>query len=369
MERTLRKILVFTSIFPLYFLSFGLIKQNSKLYFKKILKAIFYSGIVLNLIALIQFLLQFIIGKEPIMNFYANYLAPFIWGKAASQAVIENPSWLFNAGFMDLLRSFATLPDPHMLSFTLCFMLPVQGFFLFKAIKKNQKTKTFIYALIILSSFLVEFLTFSRGGYLGFLGGLGLCFSLIFILKDQGRLFSQYKKLIFRVFALISIFFLSLIVFYQNPITQRLISSFNLEEGSNLGRLKIWSQALNVYAKNPIIGGGLGSYSYQIDASFAYRDPIYAHNLYLEFLAEIGLIGLILWLGLIFFCFYLSFKTIKKIKSSSFRFFLILIISAFFWYSIHAFFEIPLYSPVVLSYLMFYFSFTTSLASDVVDPF
>lgn len=62
---------------------------------------------------------------------------------------------------------------------------------------------------------------------------------------------------------------------------------------SVIGRLNFWGSALRIFADHPVVGTGPGTFgaahpAYQRDPRFYARDP---HNLYLQFLAEMGLVG------------------------------------------------------------------------------
>jgi O-antigen ligase len=70
-------------------------------------------------------------------------------------------------------------------------------------------------------------------------------------------------------------------------------------EGSAKGRLKIVGIAWRIFTNNPVLGVGIGCYN-EANALYApelgRRD---AHNTYLSLAAEMGLPGLLLWLGLV----------------------------------------------------------------------
>jgi O-antigen ligase len=77
------------------------------------------------------------------------------------------------------------------------------------------------------------------------------------------------------------------------------------------GRSSIWAVGWRMVTANPVIGVGSGNYTtaephYLLtspgllpDAEFVINTPYVAHNIYLHVLAEMGVIGLMLFLGLI----------------------------------------------------------------------
>ena len=79
-------------------------------------------------------------------------------------------------------------------------------------------------------------------------------------------------------------------------------------DGSLTQRLNFYSQATNFILKNPIFGTGLGNWKIKsIDTNkeniIGYMVPYHAHNDYLEIATEIGLVGLSIYLAILFFGF------------------------------------------------------------------
>lgn len=357
-EYTFRKILVFYSIFPLYFVSYGLFREYGEKLVKRAAKAIGFSTFGVCVLALVQFLAQFIAGKEAVMNFYAERLAGFLWGNSTARAVADNPSWLFDASGVDILRAFAVFPDPHMLSYFLALGVPVLAALGFMEIKSRGRIGFWglFYWLAAGLGLAVEGLTFSRGGYAGFLLALGTVLALVLWKKIKAASRIDFKKgVIGLVFfaAVAGGLFLS-----ENPLKNRVISMFDVTEGSNQGRLEIWGKAWELFRESPVIGVGLGAYAYVVDPSAGYREPIYAHNLYLEFLAEIGILGLVFWVlmllaaaGRLVRLFLEHSRLGEPVKDEEQKKALYLALIAYLaWFSGHSFFEMPVYSSVVLPY-------------------
>jgi len=116
-------------------------------------------------------------------------------------------------------------------------------------------------------------LSFSRGAYFAII----ITFLILSILlwRESGL---RGRKLAI-------LFCLSLLIFIIpiTPISDRFYSSFDLNEGSNVGRLEMWQQAGEIGLNNFWSGMGLGNYSLEIDSDLDYRNPITAHNLYLDY--------------------------------------------------------------------------------------
>jgi O-antigen ligase len=98
-----------------------------------------------------------------------------------------------------------------------------------------------------------------------------------------------------------------------DPVLERYttLSQVQSEDTWN-GRWSSWQGTLDVFASNPILGVGVGNYA---EATLEYSEEVFqsavesgepasvAHNIYLGFASELGLVGLILFLGVLFFLF------------------------------------------------------------------
>ena len=297
---------------------------------KVILKAFVWSGWLVGLIGVAQFLAQFFIPGEKIFRFWVLNISPLFNGRAMSELVLDFPSWFFDFHGQPLMRAVSVFPDPHMLA----FFAGMTGF-LSLGIFLAERKKRYLFGGLFLILTLI--LTFSRGGYLGFLAGL--LFLLPFFWK---RADFSFKKGIF----IFGLFLLGLGVFFGGPILGRFTSSFDLSEGSNQGRLEIWRQALDFFWEKPFLGHGLSSYPLLVDPALNYKSPVSAHNLYLEILTELGL------LGLLFFSAWFFGALKKSFRQKSNPLFLG-IFSALVFFAVHSLFELPLYQPVVIFLLCF----------------
>ena len=86
------------------------------------------------------------------------------------------------------------------------------------------------------------------------------------------------------------------------------------------GREGIWERGLELFKKSPLIGIGTGSYRFVSGKGKIHH----LHDIFLDIMVEQGIIGLIIFLALISYLSYLSFK----IRKGSFTFYLLIIIVA-----------------------------------------
>jgi len=69
-------------------------------------------------------------------------------------------------------------------------------------------------------------------------------------------------------------------------------------------RLNYWQESLNVIKAHPFVGVGLGNLNLQMSR--------YAHNSYLQILAEMGLLGLLSFAWIVYAVFKSGFKNLKQ---------------------------------------------------------
>lgn len=321
---SIRKLAFLFSLAPLFFVIPTLLNDRQKI--KMALEFLVYGSAAMATVAIFQFLLQFAIGLDQTQTFWAKYMiSPFL-GNTFSQAVITYPSWLVNISGQTYLRAFGLFPDPHMLAFYLGVTLPWAAFLFIE----TRKNRFLIVSLLIL---IADLLTFSRGGYLGLFGGIFI--SLIFL-----------KKIKIKHFLIaISVLILTAMALLFSPIGGRTLSSFDVSEGSNLGRIAIWRDTLKLISANPF-GVGIGNYSLAVNPLASYRDPIYAHSLYLDIASELGILSLLIWLMLVFSAAFAFYK-----KGLHDRLYLAGVVSLAI-YSFHSLVENALFSIQTFTLLM-----------------
>ena len=148
--------------------------------------------------------------------------------------------------------------------------------------------------------------TLSRGG----LGTLILTVLLMTVLPSRVLYRSKREKAAFFLAALIGI--LVLFPFAWQPLNERFQQGFSQQDVTG-GRGDLWRAAGHGYLEHPLTGLGYGAFddvSFKLLAEtpgvnlvnhvrFAVRSGEQVHNAYLESLAELGPVGLVLFLGLL----------------------------------------------------------------------
>lgn len=324
----LRKLLFLFSFFPFYFVLTALINTHEKVL--RVTRYTVYGSIALATVSIIQFLLQFFLPLNTLFRFWTRFILPLFLGTTFAQSVADYPSVFVNVGGHTLMRTIGTFPDPHMLSFYLGMTAPLA---LGLAFAYPSEKKFFLGGATII--LLADLLTFSRGGYLGLIAGL------VFILALQYKHWTRRSKKI-----IIAMLCITTILVIASPIGTRLTSSFNIGEGSNQGRLAMWRAASAIIIKHPFTGVGLGNYSLAVLPSAHYRDPIYAHNLFLDIAAETGILNACIFAIMLIISF---FALIHQTKRDSLYIWPAISLIIF---STHSLVETPLYSVHILPLLI-----------------
>ena len=354
---SLRKLLFLFSLAPIYFIAVSIFSEKCNQ--RKVIIALVGGAAAVALIGIIQFVSQFFFGIDSVYLFLAQNIAPFFLGNSFSKEVLAYPSWLVNSSGITYMRAIAIFPDPHMFSYYLGMLAPwsialwatttpphsqtctqndvrnhcpstFRAFFMRRAScecggKSHKK-------LFFLSSFLIilaDIFTFTRGGY------MALIAAALIILPLVSK--SAAKKIIAGILMFLCLF----ILVPHNPVSGRFMSSFDTQEGSNQARISNWRQALNIIASHPF-GTGIGTYSLEIDPSATYREPIYAHDLYLDIAAELGIISVFVFIIILCFSFKNFWEAGKK-KS-----FFIAGVASITVFGVHSLVESPLYSIHIL---------------------
>lgn len=190
------------------------------------------------------------------------------------------------------------------------FMVITAAFFLATYLYDFRK-KASKMALIL--CILIIFLTYSRTSYLALIITLSSCY---YLNKNAHKnLFSLGNVLKFVVPTVLALVYL----IAYSPLSELFMGSDSSDQYDN--RMVHWLMALHLFDASPIIGVGLnGHLSYlsqhlgivnqmTTDDFFAIN-PI--HNIHLIVLAEVGIVGMILWLGFLFGNIFKAKKEISK---------------------------------------------------------
>lgn len=210
-------------------------------------------------------------------------------------------------------RAFSFMGNPNRLG---AYLLISIWFLLFGT--RTDKPWLKFYAISILVGIAGMFLTYSRGAYFGF------CFSLFvfFVLEAKNGRLNR------RVIATSSVF----LIIGSIIMLPRLASSMDMDSSQVTDRIAIWSGAWSAFLAKPLVGWGVGGFgpafslsapvSWWGDALTPKRATLDAHNDFLTFLVEFGMIGgVIILAGLYFLARRLFANSRNKMDSAIITFF------------------------------------------------
>lgn len=231
------------------------------------------------------------------------------------------------------LRAYGTFPHPNILgSFLSAALVMAASFFILiknqdvtshrelsVAIQNNEKARQmfiFISAPIILLGLL---LTFSRSTWLGLVVGMGWLAWIIYR-KSEFIERKNFWKILF-ILGVSGIIFTFIL---KDVVSPRFDSAMIGKEQSVSERETTWQEAVSLIREHPFIGTGAGNYTLSLIQKYP-SIPVYviqpAHNVFLLVGAELGLIGLVLFIGLMYKIAASIFSSDAKVYVSSAPFF------------------------------------------------
>jgi hypothetical protein len=153
------------------------------------------------------------------------------------------------------------------------------------------------------------------------LGGRGPLFNLILCLLIYYTLNLKNLKINYKVVLLfISVIFI--IVFYLDTILQLIIENVNIdrfnlvkasvEDGSVLYRIIVLNKGLETFYDHPFTGLGIGSSGISLTG---FDEVEYPHNLVVESLMELGIIGGIVYLAIYLYFFVYNLRIVRLNKN------------------------------------------------------
>lgn len=204
----------------------------------------------------------------------------------------NNLKWLHIWHFSDKSRDtmtglFVYLGPNHYGAFFAHYIFILIGIFLLD----KSKIRKVVFIGIILLSIRCLIYTYSRGAYLGLLTGI----LFIGIVKDKRLIILLVAFMIFwRFLVPISVVERVDMLYNQNG---------QLEESAE-SRLILWEEAWRMFTESPLLGQGFNTFR-----SGEYRDT---HNYYMKMLAELGILGLLVFLWLLYISFIMGLKLYQE---------------------------------------------------------
>jgi O-antigen ligase len=235
------------------------------------------------------------------------------------------------------LRAYGSLDHPNILGgFLALALLMLVAFYLknFEQGKdlKIKASKKYLIMTVYLFSLVALIFSFSRSGWLGFLSGLAVLIAFVI-----------FKKKYFQLKKILQIIILSLFLFavaysqYSFLFHARLSANSRLENKSIAERMESLEYSIPIIQRN-FWGTGAGNYSLALKDKFPdqpgwHYQPV--HNTYLLVWAEIGLFGILFFLGILFYILRRAWKQKNFYIFSIISALAIMLLFDHWWWSLH----------------------------------
>ena len=172
------------------------------------------------------------------------------------------------------------------------FIVLVWPLVFWKYLNVNKRLHSIsLYVLLILALFVLG-LTYSRGGWLAFLLSSGLIY-LVLLLRY--RLVKTHSSKLIAVVAGFIVIWVFISVLPGSAVSNRIESFVN---PSSFGRQDIWANTLHLASQKPWLGYGFRTFHITSTQWFPFGIRYdFAHNDYLQFLLELGTVGLVFFAG------------------------------------------------------------------------
>lgn len=295
---------------------YDLIKKTPALT-KKFLNNILISGLMVAGVGLVQLLSIYLMSLDAFIDFWGNTVQLGFYGWQWARTALEGNTWFAYFGNQLSLRVFSTFPDSHSfplyLLMTLPALLALALIKVFKTSEANLKKIVHIRAsllIVVLPIFyLLAILSGTRGIWLAILGPfLAWPFLIRYSQTKENKNFLKYLGLLLIPFVILFTVAWPIMGSDQfglskgdnQILAKRIRSILDLDETSNNGRIFIWKKTVHSIIRHPLLGVGIGNFPTVLNqASDLAKAGSSAHNLYLHIAAEIGLVGLLAALGIL----------------------------------------------------------------------
>ena len=303
-----------------------------------------------------SYLIIIFLSRNQKINFLKTFLSFALIGIFIESVFINYlfyDSVVTNGNFLERGNNFKGLTaNINISSFSIALKIP---FLLYIIFMKKNKFLRILSFILLYSSFLTILLLLSRAAILAISFVL---FSILLLLFFNFNKF--YIKNISRILISIFLSFISYQLINDKNPTDLITDRFSTvtdpgSDDSVKERVNFYSTAVMSIKENPLLGIGVGNWKvisikYSKDIIREYRVPYFVHNDFLQVMAEIGILGGLMF---IFFVFYPLYKTARKVfhdKAFTLSFVVFLIFGV---YVVDSMLNFPMDRVVTFIYLIF----------------
>jgi O-antigen ligase len=273
------------------------------------------------------------------------------YGLSLANVLVYSNSWFSYTGESEALRMFSIMPDSHSFGLIavllIAFTLPLIYYHVRKSSDTDEpqfevsKLKWYDLWSVVRFSGLALILSGTRAVWVGMLFPFAV--AAFAYARNFFRLHMRQQMIGYAMIVILFVLspFINQVLntfragVFQEEFLSRAKSIYDLGESSNIGRLLIWNESLQ-YAMHHPLGTGYGNFVLTLvntetrsndfsdtasEVNKRYNLPqkyVSAHNIYLQFLVELGAVGVLLflvWWGVYFKTVWQWLKTITKSRT------------------------------------------------------
>lgn len=219
---------------------------------------------------------------------------------------------------------------------------------------RRKKIEAFLSGALLLTLSYALLQTASRGALLG-----AICSFLVFIFFSRPS-----KKML-----VVALIFILLAGAVPSPMRTRLKNVFNLQGEGTPERILLMKICYSMIRENPLFGLGINTYSDNF-SRFKPKDypgAMYAHNSYLQIAAEIGLVGIFLYLLFIASLLRTFIYRLSKNKDDPARIFLLAAIAGIIGILVNALSESLLQSTQLRMMFWWFVGLAGAIAFNIIQ--
>ncbi len=341
----IKKLLFLINIFLLFPIIKDISKEEAEK--KKIIEAAKISLLIVLIVGYLQLGLIFFVPLDVFWQGWAERAIPVFYGSNLSETLKVSNTWFsYYQDKLPTLRMFSVFPDSH--SFAMFLIIGLN--FLVYLLTENGKRKNSPTWILIVFAVLALVFSGSRGVWVSAALPFLVVIFLYFFKKQKSL---KPLLLIFLIFVL-SFPASSLISSLPRGEKdaslsfKRAKSVTDMDELSVRSRMGIWKTSLESIFKNPILGVGIGNYPVVLNEDFsAAKRGASAHNLYLDIASETGILGLAIFLMIIF---EIIKKTLQLVHQKNY--YGVWFLFFFGWILIYNLFDVVLFNDKVFLFFI-----------------
>ncbi|WNC16554.1 O-antigen ligase family protein [Brevibacillus brevis] len=302
------------------------------------------------------YLLQSMEQLDRLMKVLAlvGFLAALV-GVAQVVLGVKTPESWVQEGEAVTTRAFSFVTSPNVLGSYMALIAPVAAGLFMKA--KSLKEKG-LWAIVTVVTILAMLLTGSRGAWFALAFSVFIC---CYIWKRKVALF----LVLIGIIGAVVLYFVPETVPVVGKISNRIFTLFTkdyFESSMNGGRLGRWGEAYDKMRVEPLFGVGLGHHGGAVASR--HFGTIYSDSYFFKSLAEYGLIGIIMLLGLVGQMLRYAIKAIRGMTGSPYFFPLLGLFGGLFAVALHNLVENIFEVPFMALYFWLFGGFLCALYVD-----